>query len=397
MKKVATLVLIMILFNFICLNYISLADTDSGDSPDDTEMEQDATLDMEQYKKIADDGKVTIGSSEKEITLAKSDVGNATSKLGTFITTIAAFGVKWISSFTNKGGYYYYESDFSAEQTGIFTINSLVFGEYVLFNSKPYQKSSDLATNPSYKPDDINKSIDSIKETGALISGIVKNAALALAFPMFLVAIVKAIFATTAQDLAAWKKIMARWAICILLMFLYQYVFAIIDAIAYSLVDSFWNVRVGLETSGYNAFEISIMKELAFQLENTGGVTSLAYGITFALLFIMQLLFLVKYAIRAFGILLIFIITPAIVLIHSFRLMLGSDSDLLGRLFKNYIALVFMQPLHAMFYLIFLFTFSEMAIKVPVLGIILLYALYRAGQIAKAMFGWELGSSIFSK
>ena len=76
--------------------------------------------------------------------------------------------------------------------------------------------------------------------------------------------------------------------------------------------------------------------------------------------------------------------------------MLGRNSNMLGEFFKTYIALVFMQPVHALFYLIFFFSFSEMVIKVPILGIILLFALYRAADIAKAMFGWELGSSIMS-
>ena len=112
---------------------------------------------------------------------------------------------------------------------------------------------------------------------------------------------------------------------------------------------------------------------------------------------VLQILFLGKYVARSFGILFLFVMAPIVIVKHSINLMLGNQSDTLGDFFKNYIILTFMQPFHAMFYIIFFFSLSEIAISIPVLGIVLLYALLRAGSIVKAMLGWDLGSSIFSK
>ena len=407
MKKISILVLILIVFNFICSSYISFATDDPPTDPADpadppeetttTETEgSGGALSMDEYKKLSDEGKVTIGQSEKNIELGESDVGSATSKLGTFITTLGGVALKMMSKFTGDGGYYYYESDFSAEKTGLFTINSLVFGEYVLLNPKPYQKSADLATNPSYTPSGVNSVVDSIKDKGAEISGFFTNISLLLAVPMILFAIMRTISVQKARDLAAWKKILTRWALCVFLIVFFPYIFAAIDTAAGSLVDGFWQMRVGLEEAGYSAFETTVIEDLSFQVENTGGVTSLAYSVVFAALVIAQVLFLIKYVFRVLGILLLFIAAPVIIMLHSIRLMMGKESDVLGEMFKNYISLAFMQPVHALFYLIFFFSLSEIAINVPVVGIILLYALYRASNIAKAMFGWELSSSIFS-
>ena len=263
-----------------------------------------------------------------------------------------------------------------------------------MFNAKAYEKSTDLL--PGSTPQGITSTMDKLKESGSSFSSFAVRMGLIFVLPMVVFSIVKTSIAKKASDLAAWKKILVRWFLCLFLLIFFQYILAAIDTLADSLMNGFWGVRVGLEQSGYKPFETTVIGDLIYQLENTGGVTSLAYSIVFCALVIMQMLFFGKYIIRAFGIVFLFMVAPLIMLIHSFKLMLGKNSNMLGEFFKTYIALVFMQPVHALFYLIFFFSFSEMVIKVPVLGIILLYALYRATDVVKAMFGWELGSSILS-
>ena len=264
-----------------------------------------------------------------------------------------------------------------------------------MFNSKAYEKSTDL--NSEIVPSDVTKIIDTLKEKGASFAQFFVRVGLVLAVPLILFAIVRTVSAKKASDLAAWKKILVRWVLCVFLIIFFQYIFAIIDTAADSLIETFWNIRVGLEEEGYKAFETTVEEEIAEQYKNTGGVISLAYAIIFVTMIILQLLFLVKYAIRSLGIIFLFIVAPIVIMIHSFNLMLGKESNMLGDLFKDYTLLVFMQPLHALFYIIFFFSLSEIAINVPVLGIILLFALLRIMDIAKAMFGWELGTSLFKR
>lgn len=405
MKKFSILVLILILFQFICSNYIVYAQNDPADPGDDPTQQGDEqegydelfggfeTMSMEEYKSITDEGIATINGTEKNISFGETGAGAAASKAGTFISTIAAAGLKVVSNLTYEGGLYYTDSDFSAQKTGLFTISSLIFGEYVLFNPKPYETST---SSGGTAPSDTTATVDSIKENAVSIGNVIRQLALALSLPMFLLALIKTITAKKASDLAAWKKILARWVLSMFLILFFQYILAAIDTAADYLIDGFWKIRLSLETGGYSSFEVTVIQDIAFQLENTGGVTFLGYAIEFVAIVILQTLFLVKYIIRAFAIIALYVMAPLIILIHSFNLMLGRDSNILGDFFKNYISLVFMQPLHVLFYLIFFFSFSEMAINVPIVGILLLYALYRANSIAKAMFGWELGSSIFS-
>jgi len=372
MKKIAVLVIILIIFNFICTSYVVYAD------PSDDSMYQSESFEEDDAKQY----------------LKTSDVGSASSRLGEGIAKISGVFTKFIGKLTGDAKYYRVESQFAANKTGVFTVNSLVFGEYLMFYAKPYQKSTDLL--PGSHPQGVTAIMDSLKTNGMKFSNTASKVGIALALPLMLFSLVKIAIANKASDLAAWKKIALRWVLCILLLSFFQYILIAIDLLADTFIDIFWKTRISLENGGYQSFESTVIADLVYNEGNTGGVLSLAYAFVFFALVVMQMIFFGKYMVRAFAIIFLFILAPIVMLMHSFNLMLGKTSNMLGQFFKNYTSLVFMQPLHALFYLIFFFSFSEMVIKVPILGIILLYALYRAVDIIKAMFGWELGSSIFS-
>lgn len=394
MKKISVLAIVLIIFNFICISFFAenvYAETEASES-------SNGTMTIDEYKAMADSGKVTIGSEqgnvERDISLGDSDVGSFASGMASFLSTISAICAQLMSNITKDGGFYYTESDYGASNTGLFTINSLVFGEYLMFNAKAYETSTDL--NSEAPQSAVTATLDFMKERGAAIGHLVVRVGLFLALPMVILSIIRTVSAQKADDLAAWKKILTRWVLCVFLMFFFEYILAAIDTVCDILVQALWKIRLGLEESGYQPFEVTVETSLMKTLQNTGGVTSLAYAVEFVAIIVLQVLFLLKYVIRTFGIIALFIIAPIVILIHSFNLMRGKQSDTLGEFFKTYIVLTFMQPLHAFFYLIFFFSVSEIVINVPILGIILIYALYRAGNIAKAMFGWDMGSSILS-
>ena len=385
MKKLTVFIIVIIVFNFIYLSFFNVKVY--------AESEESEEMSIDDYK-LLDEGKATVDGQEMNVKVSDSDTGSFASKMATALSSVAAIFSRMMSHATLEGGLYYTDSKFSAKEKGFFTINSLVFGEYILFNSKAYETSRDL--NDEIEPSDINITIDGIKEKGAELSQVVSKIGIAFSVPLVLLAIGKTVMAKNASDLATWKKILTRWVLCLVLMFFYGYILSAIDSISDIFIDFFWNVRKSLENSGYNSFEVVVEESIINSIKNTGGVTSLAYSLEFVIIIGLQVVFFFKYIMRTLTILLLFIIFPIIVLIHSMNLMLGKQSDILGNTFKLYILMDFLQPLHALFYIIFIFSLSQIAINVPVLGIILLYAIYRAEKIVQAMLGVEIGSSILS-
>ena len=160
MKKISYLLIILILFNFICmifLNGIVYANTQT----DYSEMKVSDSMSLDDYKSMSEDGKTTIstnsGSIQRDISINDSDVGAVGSKCAGIISSLCGVVVNLLSNVTVDSGLYYVNSKYSAYESHLFTINSLVFGEYLLFNSKPYQKSTDLLTEDE---------IDSSDDTG---------------------------------------------------------------------------------------------------------------------------------------------------------------------------------------------------------------------------------------
>ena len=313
MKKITIVVTILIIVNFIFSNlFLTVyADTEPADPADNEKTAAESALEgvtssgMTDYKQISDEGVASINGQSKEITLQESDVGAATSKVGSFLASMAASVAKVMTNVTYNGGLYNVDSEYSAEKTGLFTINSLIFGEYLIFNTKAYEKSTDL--NPSITPTGVTATMDSLKEDGAKMAKVWRTISLFFILPMILVAIVKVMAANKAADLAAWKKILTRWVLCLILIYFFQYVFIVIDTLSDRFVDGFWNMRVQMEESGHTSFETTVEGDLADQIENTGGVTSLAYSVVFCGIVVMQVLFIVKYAFRTFAMLFLFI------------------------------------------------------------------------------------------
>jgi len=406
MKKISAIILIIIMFNFIFANFVVYAGEEPTEDPaeetteetteESTSSSESSAMSLDEYKSVADDGKATIGSSKMDIELKTSDVGSATSKFGTFLTSVVGSFMKVISNITceDEAGFNpnLEESDYSAKNTGLFTINSLIFGEFELLNGKIYE-------TPGSEAETIDSPIElvnSVKRLCMRVSHYFVTLAAIIIVVMLVFAIFKWFSAGTAADLAAWKKILARWAICLFLIFIFQYIFITMDVISDSITKGLYNIRLGMEANDYQAFEFTVIKNTIKMYEATGGVTSLGYAFILVLIFAVQVLFLLKYIRRAFSMILLFTIAPVIIVIHSVNLMLGKQSNILGEFFKSYAMFAFIPCIHQLFYLIFFFSLSEMAINVPVLGIILLYAIYRSENIAKAMFGWDLNlPSIF--
>ena len=378
MKKVSIVLLIIMVFNFIFVNYNVYADA----------------MSMDDYKTLADEGKVKVGGTEQNIELNESDVGAGSSAFGTFLTAMATGCLRIVSNVLCEGDLFLHtESSYSASETRLFTISSLVFNEFALLNPSIYQKIED--PNGGSVPD-VADTINKTKEKGIEFSSFFVTVALILSVPMLIWSIIKVIMAKNAPAVAAWKKILVRWALCIFLIIFYRYALVAIDTAVDFTVEGLWNIRLSMEDNGYQGFEATTIEKTLDQYEKSGGVTSLGLAIVFLILVVIQMFFLVKYIGRMFAIMLLSMLAPVIILLHSIYLMLGKESNVLGDFFKNYLALSFMQPLHALFYLIFFFSVSEMAIAVPMVGILLLYAMLRAVSIAKAMFGWEMSTSMFS-
>lgn len=203
MKKVSVALIVIILFNFIFNNYIVYADPLTAD---------DSTIKYSQdaYTQLTEEGKVTLENTQN-LSVTTSTVGTI---VGVFASVFAAPAIAvstMISTVANLGGLYHTDSEFSADKIGWFTINSLVFGEYLLFNAKVYETNSSL--NPSITPTSVSSIVDDLKNTVLGVYELLRLVAIALMLVMLILTGIYMGSATIAEDKVRAKEVLKAWGI----------------------------------------------------------------------------------------------------------------------------------------------------------------------------------------
>lgn len=385
MKKISSILVILIIFNFIfsCFVY---ADTDNSE----------ITYSEDSFNQLVDEGTVSIDGDTEEVGETQSSTA---SMVGTQTSSVASFflvATTLLRVLVNEGGFYYTDSAYSASNIGWFSINSLVFGEYLLFNANVYQTNKSL--NPDIEPTTISNIIDSIKETVAGWFQVLRLFAIALIILLLIFTGLRLAVSDLAKDRARYKEVIKAWIIGLAFIYLLPYIIVIINTICDYFMDILWDARLGLEDAGYTSFESGLFLECINGTADTGGLKSAAYFIEFLAFIIMDYKFFFKYIKRSFTVFMLVVLSPVIGVMHVFNKIKGNDG-IIGNWVAKYCMNIFMQPLHALLYLIFMFTASGIALKAPLLAVLFLWALSRAEKIFNIILELDYGkiSSIFSK
>jgi hypothetical protein len=393
MKKVGVLMIVIILFNFIfCNSTFAIPDDDDDDTSTTTVMTKD------DYESITQEGTTSLetesGTTTTTISASDSSVGSTTGMLASVATPIFAVIKIAMDHMAINGGLYYVDSDYSASETKTFTICSLVFGEFLLFNGKIYETNETL--NPDIERGNVAKLMDSIKEKALSMFNFLTTVALALALFLFVYSLIRVLAAASSLEMAAWKKVLGNWLLCLLFIFFAKYIIIILNVINDKILDMLWAVRTNLESQGYNNLETVLLTDSANSIMNSGGLTFFAYSIEYIVMIILELAFFIKYILRAFFLIFLTVAAPIIGILHAFNVMNGKDNSILRNWANQFTSLLFLQPIHGLIYIVFIFSISEIAINAPFVGIIFLYALYRAEKIVKLMLNMKDGISVSS-
>ena len=390
MEKISIVLVIIVLFNFIVCNYISYADTDNST----------ITYSKEAYDQLTEEGTVDLNGEETDVSISTSATGSASGTMASLVAPpfmiVSAF-LSYIATLGGvTGGEGYTTLDSSAYNTGTFTICSLVFGEYLLFNVNIYQTNADL--NPDIEPTAVSNIIDSLKESIVGWYTIIRLVAIALLLVLLIFTGVRLATVTLASEKAKYKGIIKAWVTGLAFILLFPYIIVILNSLVESIIDVLWSARCSLENNGYSSFEYELLNILTTGIAQYGGMKALAYAIEYIAFVVIQISFFGKYIWRVFKIFLLIFLAPIIAILDIFSKIKGGSGNL-KEWVSQYLMLLLMQPIHAFIYLIFMFTASEIAVSAPLLGIVFLWVLLRAEKIVKTMLNINYGkiTSLFSK
>lgn len=305
---------------------------------------------------------VGIGSTENE---QKTSAG-LFANLGTIILGT----LNKLLSTIATGGELPDDSDISE----YFTIQNLLTNKYPMFNINMFEKT------PSGPLSDLS---NTIKDNVAIWYTAVRNlAAIGCAIILLYVGIRVAI-ASTAEDSAKYKKMLTSWLVGVVLLFVIHYIILIMIYLS-ELFVSFISSAIEGDTGTTN-MEESLLKGIPIMAStNISWGSGIIYLLLDCVLVFYEIKFFIMYLFRVFRIFIMTIISPLICMTYPIDTIGDGRAQGFNNWFRLIMIEIFIQPIHLIIYVVFIYSAGEIAKEAPILGVVFIIALDNAEKIIRS-------------
>ncbi len=230
-----------------------------------------------------------------------------------------------------------------------------------------------------------------VKRQVASIYYVCRIIALILSLCVLIYIGIRMVISTVAAEQAKYKKMLISWveSICILAFMLY--IMAALIYLGNTLVGLFYNMRndlMGQEVfSGsagtYGVFEDTIRSNVLNLVFEASGIQLAFWSVVYWAMLFMVFKFFWMYLKRFLIVGFLIIISPFITITYSIDKAGDNRAQAFGEWMKEFTINVLIQPLHALLYLIFVFSANAIATEAPLVGIVFMYAMVQGEKIVK--------------
>jgi len=381
MKKVVPIMLlIIIVFNTLLPNFVQADNTiESMMSVDPNKILTEGT-----FKQYTDEstvhgssnlnekvnGKDTVIAQETDrTTVPKSDQSDSVASTIALLLSSIMHVFNQMMTIVVEGQNYKIADTKDYIVDNMFTIEALVFGEYDLFDINFFKKTTD--TTGLNAP---------IKEAVASWYYTIRNIAIAISLVVLLYIAIRMAISTVASDQVKYKKMIKNWFISFALIFLLHYIVAIMVNVSGAMVDVLNTVRNGSKTG----FEVECVKTIIGY--SATGWSALWYALLYAIIVYYQVKFFVLYTKRFILSGFLFVVAPLVTVTYSIDKAKDFKAQAFQAWFTEMTMAVFIQPLHALLFLIFMVTAGVVITASPVVAIMFLLALSRGERVLRQIF-----------
>lgn len=374
MKRSITIVLIIvILINTVFPNFIYASEY--GTFKDIQEHQKDGA---NMLNKLWEEGK-TILSPDKGSRTENIKESKISSNLAANVLTgvIVAFFPQAFNALmtivvisTQEDGYSsILQFDKASDNMG-FTIENLVLGKYTLFDINFFEFNTQSEKNVS----------STIKQNVAKWYYILRNICIVISLLVLIYVGIRMAISTVASEQAKYKKMLINWVTSFILVFVMQYIFIFLMELQQSLLQI-----VALWTDGMG-FEEAITEIIKVLLKTNMGWNCYVVVIEYCMLVYYQVKFFIVYFKRVLEVGFLITISPLVTITYPIDKIGDGSAQSYKAWLTRIIYNIFIQLVHAIVYVVFIFSAAEIAKKVPIVGIIFLSALSRTEKIIKTTF-----------
>ncbi len=389
MKKVLTSILIMLLlFNFIVCSGSVYAEEKGQSKLTNTYTAPTNATGGDVGASIGEDGTTPDGKSVGPDSYGPLIVGTLLGALSRLIDYLA-FQIDILMSMLT------YNPDATSDPDEMFwfSIDKTVFNRVALFNIN-YFSTDDYTVGDKTITADANNT--KIKESITKSYYICRILSLAISVVILIYIGIRMAISTVASDQAKYKKMLMSWVESIVILFVMPYIMSVFFSLGESLTNIFYNIRTGLLESGnpvpgtmngvYGVFEETIRKQLFLKIFSISGLTLAVWSLIYWVLLFTELKFLWLYLKRLLMVGFLIVISPIITITYSIDKVGDGKAQAFSTWMKEFILNVLIQPLHALLYLIFVFSANAIASSSPIVALALLIAMGQAERMVKVIF-----------
>lgn len=346
----------------------------------DIEIPQSATDPGEAFNSLLD-GEATVTSDDEDSSVQSEVVGigvsdsQAATLAGT-ITAVAGIIPDMISRLLSAvalGGESY--KDNSVQLSEYFTIGELLTNKYPLFNINIFEET------PEGPNSDIS---NTLKKNISIWYVTIRNiAAVGCAVTLLYVGIRMAI-AATAQDSAKYKKMLINWLVGTILLFVMHYLVLIMIKLT-EIFIKFITDAVGNNTD-ITDMEVTMLTKIPDDTAKAEGWGKLVYLVMNFVLAFYQLKFFIMYLFRVLKIFILTIVSPLMCVTYPIDAIGDGKAQGFNNWLRRMMMEIFIQPIHLVIYIVFIYSAGEIAKTEPFMGIIFIIALDYSEKIVRNAF-----------
>ena len=382
MKKLVTsMLLIVLLFNFIFLNSSYGA---AEDNADDSVLAQEAKPSDGMMKSILEEGTAahkqddSIKTTLSFANFGSSIVGFVLGILSRLFNAVIALELDIIFgqlTYTVENGELQY----------FITIDRLVFNRIPLLNANYFN------TNDTYKIGDlelpINENNKLIKESIASVYTICRILALIIGLVVLVYIGIRMAISTVASEQAKYKKMLIGWFESIVIIFAMPYIMAALFTIEEVLIGVFYELRNSLMGGNTNEVFENVVRNIVLELVfSASGIELTMWSIMYWVLLYMEIKFLWTYTKRFFMIGFLVAIAPLVTITYSIDKAGDGKAQAFSNWLKEFMLNVLIQPLHAIIFLVIVMTANNIASKAPIIAIFLLLSMGTVEKMVRVVF-----------
>lgn len=267
------------------------------------------------------------------------------------------------------------------QPTEYFTIGKLLTNQYLLFDINLFEET----------PEGPNSELSNIlKENVAVWYVAIRNiAAIGCAITLLYVGI-RAAISATAEDSAKYKKMLVSWLAGAILLFIMQYIINLMIFVSNTLVEFIGKAITN--SSETTDIETAMLSGLAKSTASSDMWQGIVYFVLNCILVFYELKFFVIYLFRVLKIFILTIISPLICITYPIDFIGDGKAQAFNNWFRDIMVLIFIQPLHLVLYIVFIYSAGEIAKQLPIIGILFIVLLDNAEKIVKSALKISGGS-----